>query len=62
MTDGLLADPVSLVPDPPCVYSGLAVDLPSSDRAVAARCTCGARVTVVDGRIPMHVMCIDERP
>jgi len=33
-----------------------------ADRVFAARCECGAYVTVVDGRIPFHRTGEDERP
>lgn len=47
-----------------CAYSGLALvddDLPNA-RVFGARCSCGAHVTVVDGRIPAHDVGVDERP
>lgn len=51
---------------PVCGYSmlGLTGDLLHlpNDRAFAARCSCGAHVTVVDGRIPFHRKGVDERP
>jgi hypothetical protein len=50
------------LPEKRCAYSGLGVDLPHHDRVVAAQCTCGALVTVVDGRIPVHAVGVDERP
>lgn len=51
---------------PICGYSGLGLTgdlshLPN-DRLLAARCSCGAHVTVVDGRIPFHRQGVDERP
>lgn len=48
-----------------CSYSGLGLtgDLSGipNDRVFAARCSCGAHVTVVDGRIPFHQAGVDER-
>lgn len=48
-----------------CEYGGLGLydkgDLPN-DRIFAGRCTCGAFVTVVDGRIPFHRFGENERP
>ena len=48
-----------------CGYSMLGVvgeNVPkTTERFFAARCTCGAHVTVVDGRIPFHHEGIDER-
>lgn len=49
-----------------CGYSmlGLTGDLSHipDDRVFGARCSCGAHVTVVDGRIPFHHVGVDERP
>lgn len=47
-----------------CEYSGLGLiddGLPKA-RDFGARCSCGAVVTVVNGRIPMHDVGVDERP
>jgi hypothetical protein len=57
---------VSEVKPKMCGYAGLGLTgdlshLPT-DRAFGARCTCGAHVTVVDGRIPFHFAGVDERP
>ena len=50
----------------PCGYGGLGLtgDLTGipNDRVFGARCSCGAHVTVVDGRIPFHLEGMDERP
>lgn len=44
-----------------CEYSGLGVYI-DGPRIIKARCTCGAVVTVVDGRIPVHQQGVDEAP
>ena len=51
-----------------CAYGGLGLIVGEddthipNDRIFGARCSCGAHVTVVDGRIPFHLAGVDERP